>query len=77
MGIEDRKTKHQDELRKKIIETSLEIVIEDGVSGLSMRKVAEKIDYSTMIIYQIFKNKKSMSKYIAFRMIFWWLFYSN
>lgn len=44
-------------LRNQILEVSRSLLIEDGFSNLSMRKIAREIDVSATSIYLHFKNK--------------------
>ncbi|MEX0995219.1 MAG: TetR/AcrR family transcriptional regulator [Balneolaceae bacterium] len=44
-------------LRNQILEVSRSMLVEEGFSSLSMRKIARKIDVSATSIYLHFKNK--------------------
>jgi AcrR family transcriptional regulator len=43
--------------RQEILDAASAIIIEQGVNGLSMRALAEKVDYSAPALYKYFKNK--------------------
>lgn len=60
MGSSERKERQKEELRRNILEASLEIYARDGFEGLSIRKIAEKIDYSPAAIYLYFKDKDAL-----------------
>jgi len=62
MGSKDRIQKLKDDTRCNILGASLEIVKEEGWSALSMRKIADKIDYTAPIIYEYFNNKDAILK---------------
>jgi AcrR family transcriptional regulator len=60
MGVTEKRAKHKREFRKEILDSAREIFIHDGYDGFSMRKLAEKIDYSPTTIYLYFKNKDDL-----------------
>jgi len=62
MASKDRIQKVKDDTRCNILGASLEIVKEEGWSALSMRKIADKIDYTAPIIYEYFNNKDAILK---------------
>ncbi|TKK65402.1 TetR/AcrR family transcriptional regulator [Ilyomonas limi] len=62
MASKDRIQKLKDDTRCNILAASLNIVKEEGWSSLSMRKIADKIDYTAPIIYEYFNNKEALLK---------------
>jgi len=60
MGSKERIQRVKEETRANIIEASLQIVKEDGWQALSMRKIADKIEYTAPIIYEYFANKEGI-----------------
>lgn len=57
MGIEERRQMEKEIIRKKIIDAASEILAKEGYENLSIRKIANKIEYSPGIIYHYFKDK--------------------
>lgn len=57
MGITERRQMEKEIIKKKIIDAANEILIEEGYEKLSIRKIANKIEYSPGIIYHYFKDK--------------------
>ncbi len=53
----ERQVLKQEEIKNLILSTAQEIVAKDGISGLSIRKITNVIDYSPAIIYHYFKDK--------------------
>lgn len=52
-----RRSSHTpDELRQLILDSTRSIVEQDGLIGLSARKIASKIEYSAGTIYNVFEN---------------------
>lgn len=62
MGSKDRIQKIKEDTRHNILSASLDIVKEEGWAALSMRKIADKIDYTAPIIYEYFSNKDAILK---------------
>lgn len=60
MGIKERKQRVKDKTRNNIIKAALKIVKEEGWQALSMRKIAELIEYSAPVIYEYFANKDAI-----------------
>lgn len=46
--------------RQGILDAASSIIIEQGVSALSMRALAEKVDYSASALYKYFDNKEEI-----------------
>jgi AcrR family transcriptional regulator len=57
MSIIERKERHKESLRQEILDASREILLAKGYAYLSMRRIAERIEYSPTTIYIYFKNK--------------------
>lgn len=60
MSISERKIKHRLEVRTSILEAAREVVLKEGWESLSVRKIAEAIDYSVPVIYDHFINKEAL-----------------
>jgi len=60
MGVVEKRARHKEEFRREILDAAREIFINDGYDGFSMRKLAEKIDYSPTTIYIYFKNRDDL-----------------
>ncbi len=60
MGIIEKRARHKEEFRREILNSARDMFINDGYDGFSMRKLAEKIDYSPTTIYLYFKNKDDL-----------------
>lgn len=57
MGSEERKERERQELKQKIIKTAMKLFLKDGIENVSMRKIADKIEYSPGALYSYFKDK--------------------
>lgn len=63
MGISERKIRQQDEVRNNIIEQSWTIIKNEGWNALSIRRIAEAIEYSVPVVYKHFENKEAIQEY--------------
>src|SRR6202012_4448303 len=60
MGTLERKQRLKEEVRCRILEASWQIVKKEGWQALSMRKIADAIEYTAPIIYGYFENKDAL-----------------
>ena len=60
MGVKERREREKSETRDKILDAARELFITEGYEGVSMRKVAEKIEYSPTAIYVHFADKEEL-----------------
>ncbi|TCC99246.1 TetR/AcrR family transcriptional regulator [Pedobacter hiemivivus] len=60
MGIAERKIRQKEEFRASILEAAWLQVLTDGWQSLSIRKIADAIEYSIPVIYNHFENKEAI-----------------
>jgi AcrR family transcriptional regulator len=60
MGIAERRTRHRASLREEILDAARTLFVEEGYDAVSMRKVAQRIEYSPTTIYLHFKDKAEL-----------------
>jgi AcrR family transcriptional regulator len=60
MGSKDRILRLKEETRSNILHAALQIVKDEGWQALSMRKIADAIEYTAPIIYEYFSNKDAI-----------------
>lgn len=60
MGIAERKIRQKEEVRLSILQAAWDIVDREGWQALSIRKIAEAIEYSVPVIYDHFANKEAI-----------------
>jgi AcrR family transcriptional regulator len=63
MGIVARKEKQKQEVRSLILEESMKLFVEEGFSKVSVRKIAERVQYSPTTLYLYFKDKNEILFY--------------
>lgn len=65
MGIRERKAREKETFRELIIATAHDLVKEKGLKGLTMRAIADTIEYSQSKIYEYFKNKDQLCEVLC------------
>lgn len=60
MGVRDRRVREKRQLRAQILDAARDILVTEGFGALSMRKVADRIEYSPTAIYLHFPDKQSL-----------------
>src|SRR6516164_6433701 len=57
MGIKERQERDREAVRRSILDAARELFISEGYRNVSIRKIAEKIEYSPAAIYGYFPSK--------------------
>jgi AcrR family transcriptional regulator len=60
MGIAERKLRQKGEVKSSILEAAWQLVEKEGWQSLSIRKIADAIEYSSTVIYDHFANKEAI-----------------
>jgi AcrR family transcriptional regulator len=60
VGIRERRDRQKTLLRTEIVEAARELFVKHGYESVSMRRIAEKIEYSPTTIYLYFKDKSEL-----------------
>jgi AcrR family transcriptional regulator len=60
MASKERIQRLKEETKTNILEAAYKIVKEEGWQALSMRKIADEIEYTAPIIYEYFSNKEAI-----------------
>lgn len=60
MGVRERREREREELRQEILDAAREMFVKEGYQNVSMRKIADKIEYSPTTIYLYFKDKNDL-----------------
>jgi AcrR family transcriptional regulator len=72
MGTEERRARHKSELRAKILAAARELFAAEGVEKVSMRRIAERVEYTPKTLYLYFRNKGEILYHLceeSFRML--------
>lgn len=57
MGVKERKERQKSEMREAILSAALKLFSDEGYNNVTMRKIADKIEYSVGTIYLYYKDK--------------------
>ncbi|PQV51032.1 TetR/AcrR family transcriptional regulator [Paraburkholderia sp. BL21I4N1] len=62
MGIAERKNRQKQALRERILDAARRIVMREGFAALSMRKIADAIEYSPATLYLHFASRDEIAQ---------------
>lgn len=60
MSSAERRVRHKESVRQAILDAATEMIVTEGYRNLSLRKVAQRIDYAPSTIYLYFPDKFSV-----------------
>ena len=60
MGILERKEREREEIRRKILDAARDLFAREGYERVTMRRVADAIEYSATTIYNHFEDKDDL-----------------
>ncbi len=60
MGVKERRARQKRFLRQEILDAASELFVREGFENVSMRRIADKIEYSPTTIYLYFKDKAEL-----------------
>lgn len=73
MGIAERKVRKHNATRKLILDAALDLYLQEGLENTTIRKIAQRIEYSSTAIYLHYHNKNAIlydMQEIAFDLLF-------
>ena len=65
MGTKERREREREEVRSKIMDAARDLFVRDGYESVSMRKIADAIEYSPTAIYQHFADKAALMQQLC------------
>jgi AcrR family transcriptional regulator len=60
MSVKDRRAREKQDLRQEILDAARDLFVREGYQAVSMRKIADKIEYSPGTIYLHFRDKDEL-----------------
>jgi len=60
MGVVERREREKQALRQEILTAARELFVKEGYENVSMRRIADKIEYSPTTIYLYFRDKEEL-----------------
>lgn len=67
MGIKERKERDACKMRQRILDAAMDVFVKEGYEGVSMRRIANKIEYSAGTIYRYFENKDDIMLQLCYQ----------
>ena len=67
MGISERKERQRAELREQIVRVARDMVMKEGFAALSMRKLADAVEYAPATLYLHFENRDAIARELCAR----------
>lgn len=65
MGTRDRRDREREQVRRRIMDAARDLFVRDGYEAVSMRRIADAIEYSPAAIYLHFKDKAELMRAIC------------
>ena len=60
MGVHERRQREKESVRANILQAAFNLAKTEGWASLSMRKIADAIEYSAPVVYDHFENKEAI-----------------
>src|SRR5215813_3940645 len=71
MGVRERRAREKRFLRQEIMDAASELFVREGYENVSMRRIADKIEYSPTTIYLYFKDKAELLEQLCQETFAW------
>lgn len=62
MGVTERKQRQKDTLRQEILSAARDIVVKEGFEALTIRRVAEAVEYAPGTLYLYFESRDAIAR---------------
>jgi AcrR family transcriptional regulator len=69
MGVKERRQRERTEVREKILDAALDFFGREGIEGVTMRALADAIEYSPPVIYAHFRDKEAIIQELCYRQL--------
>ena len=69
MGVKERRQRERTQVRERILDAALEVFATDGAEGVTMRALADAIEYSPPVIYAHFRDKDAIIQELRYRQL--------
>lgn len=60
MGLQERRQREKESVRANILQAAFSLAKNEGWAALSIRKIADAIEYSAPVVYDHFENKEAI-----------------
>jgi len=65
LGPRERREREREEIRTKILDAARELFVREGYEAVTMRRIADRIEYSPTAIYFHFRDKETLLREIC------------
>jgi AcrR family transcriptional regulator len=65
LGPKERREREREEIRTRILDAARELFVAEGYEAVTMRRIADKIEYSPTAIYFHFRDKETLLREIC------------
>ena len=62
MGVSERRQREKENLRRRILDAAREIVVAEGMKALTIRRVADAVEYAPGTLYLYFENRDAIAR---------------
>jgi len=69
MGVKERRERERTAVRERILDAALEVFASEGAEALTMRALADAIEYSPPVIYAHFRDKDAIIEELCYRQL--------
>jgi len=69
MGVKERREREKTQVRERILDAALEVFATDGAEAVTMRALADAIEYSPPVIYAHFRDKDAIIEELCYRQL--------
>jgi AcrR family transcriptional regulator len=67
MGWQERRARERENVRTRILEAARELFEKEGYEAITMRRIAEKVEYTATWLYSHFENKEALLQALSDR----------
>jgi len=69
MGVKERRQRERTQVREKILDAALEAFSKEGAEGVTMRALADAVEYSPPVLYAHFRDKDALIQELCYRQL--------
>src|SRR3954469_6133372 len=69
MGVKERRERERTQVRERILDAALEVFASEGLEGVTMRALADAIEYTPPVIYAHFRDKDAIIQELCYRQL--------
>jgi AcrR family transcriptional regulator len=67
MGVKERKERERADVRERILDVARDMFASDGIEAVTIRAIADRIEYSPPVIYSHFRDKQALLQELCYR----------